>query len=65
MVGEGRSTNQSCVCEPPPGNAGARTSPGVDVDSLPPHVEKKQGGQEELGGGVGPGRPSAGEKNHG
>lgn len=40
----------------------SRTSPGVDVDSLPPHVEKKQGGQEELGGGVGPGRPSAGEK---
>lgn len=30
-------------------------SPGVDVDSLPPHVDEKQGRQEELGGGVGPG----------
>lgn len=42
--------------------AESHTSPSVDVDSLPPHVEEKQGRQEELRGGVGPGRPSAGEK---
>lgn len=48
-----------------PGNlhwARSHTSPGVNVDPLPPHVEEKQGRQEKLGGGVGPGWPSAGEK---
>jgi hypothetical protein len=38
------------------------TSPGADVDFLPPHVQEKKGSQEELGSGVGPGRPSEREK---
>ena len=38
------------------------TSPGVDVDFFPPHVQEEKSRQAELGSGVHPGRSSEGEK---